>query len=682
MRSAGRSAIFTSCINRCDTVETFPFDILQYVMPTRRPNGHPKNRQKRYADIICTFDIESTNLDEYKQAIMYHWQACIDGMICVGRTWEEFQTFLDEIDRYLPKGLTIVFYVHNLGYEFQFLRAVHDFTEDEVFCLSGRKVAKCEIGPRFEFRCSYVLTNMSLREFLHKMGVEHQKTELDYAQRRFPWTPLTDKELEYCIIDVLGLYEALRKMFKADGNTIADVPLTSTGYVRTDFKRAMRQGGFLPMVHDCAPSYEVYLALRRAFRGGNTHANRCYTGVILENITSFDRASSYPDVLVNMPYPVKPFVRDYTTDPDKLLDGFPYVMCIDFFDIDLQDPFYGCPYLSIHKCYNLTGAINDNGRVVRAKRFQTWLTDIDFQIVKEQYKWSRAVITSCYRSEYGLLPSAMKAVTMDYYERKTKLKGVDGQEVYYMKAKNKLNSIYGMCATNPVRTSLVFNGKDFNVKEVNEEEELKKANKKSFTVFAWGCWCTAWARYWLERAIRLCGHKFVYCDTDSVKFIGEVDFTSLNAEIQAISEKHGAYADDPAGNRHYLGVYECESKKDDKGRYLPTYKRFCTLGAKKYAYEDQDGKLHITIAGVSKGGAAELGKLENFKDGFVFHDSGGMEAVYNDQWGEPIVIDGHELSIPPNIYLSNGEYTLGLTLEYKRLFHLTQEEFDKIMKSR
>lgn len=672
MKSADRSAIFTSCTNRCDTVETFPFDILQYVRPTRRPNGHPKNRQKRYADIICTFDIESTNLDEYKQAIMYHWQACIDGMICVGRTWGEFQTFLNEIDRYLPRGLTIVFYVHNLGYEFQFLRAVHNFTEDEVFCLSGRKVAKCEIGSRFEFRCSYVLTNMSLREFLHKMGVDHQKTELDYAQRRFPWTPLTDKELEYCIIDVLGLYEALRKMFKADGNTIADVPLTSTGYVRTDFKRAMRQGGFLPMVHDCAPSYDVYLALRRAFRGGNTHANRCYTGVILENVTSYDRASSYPDVLVNMPYPVKPFARDYTTDTNMLLPGFPYVMCIDFFDVDLQDPFYGCPYLSIHKCYNLTGAVNDNGRVIRAKRFQTWLTDIDFQIVKDQYKWSRAVITSCYRSEYGLLPSAMKAVTMDYYERKTKLKGVDGQEVYYMKAKNKLNSIYGMCATNPVRTSLVFNGTDFNVKEVNEEEELKKANKKSFTVFAWGCWCTAWARYWLERAIRLCGHKFVYCDTDSVKYIGDVDFSDLNKEIQAQSERHKAYADDPAGRRHYLGVYEHDA----------TYKRFCTLGAKKYAYEDQDGKLHITIAGVSKGGAAELGKLENFQDGFVFHESGGMEAVYNDQWGEPIIIDGHKLSIPPNIYLSNGEYTLGLTLEYKRLFHLTQEEFDKIMKSR
>lgn len=670
--SAALSPIFTRCLNRCDSVDSFPYDILQYVGATKHANGHPKKHRKQYADIICTFDIESTNLDDIKQAVMYHWQACIDGLICVGRTWEEFQTFLDRLDENLPDGLCLVFYVHNLGYEFQFLRAIHDFTEDEVFCITGRKVAKCEIGSRFEFRCSYVLTNMSLREFLKKMGVEHQKTELDYSVQRFPWTPLSEKELEYCIIDVLGLYEALRKMFKTDHNTLADVPLTSTGYVRKDFKAAMRKGGYIPLVHRCAPSYDVYLALRRAFRGGNTHANRCYTGIILDNVDSYDRASSYPDVLVNMPYPIEPFQKDSVTDPADMLDGFPYVMCVDFFGMRLRDPFWGCPYLSIHKCYNLQGAVSDNGRVVEADRFQTWLTDIDFRIVQEEYVWDRAVITTCYRSEYGFLPKAMKEVTMEYYERKTKLKGVSGQEVYYMKSKNKLNSIYGMCATNPVRTSMIFNGRDFEVKQVNEQEELEKANKKSFTVFAWGCWCTAWARYWLEQAIKLCGNKFVYCDTDSVKFVGHVDFSELNRQIQEQSERHGAYADDPAGQRHYLGVYEHDAK----------YKRFVTLGAKKYAYEDDTG-LHITIAGVSKSGAAELGCLENFKDGFIFHESGGMEAIYNDEWmDKPLEIDGHVLPVSPNIYLSKGEYTLGITLEYKRLFHLTQEQFDKIIKSR
>ena len=157
-----------------------------------------------------------------------------------------------------------------------------------------------------------------------------------------------------------------------------------------------------------------------------------------------------------------------------------------------------------------------------------------------------------------------------------------------------------------------------------------------------------------------------------MKYVGTVDFSELNREIRERSERHGAYADDPAGVRHYLGVYEHDA----------TYKRFVTLGAKKYAYEDDKG-LHITISGVSKSGAAEMGCLENFKEGFIFRESAGMEAFYNDVWmEEPLIIDGHELTISPNIYLSSSQYRLGLTTDYKWLFRLTQEQFDKILKSR
>ena len=99
-----------------NNVETFPYDLLEFVPTTKYANGHPSAHRKRYADIICTFDIESTNLDEIRQSVMYHWQACIDGLVCVGRTWEEFKKFLKGCDDNLPKGLCMVFYVHNLGY--------------------------------------------------------------------------------------------------------------------------------------------------------------------------------------------------------------------------------------------------------------------------------------------------------------------------------------------------------------------------------------------------------------------------------------------------------------------------------------------------------------------------------------------------------------------------------------
>ncbi len=430
-----------------DTVDTFPFDILQYVIPCRRANGRPSSFSQKYADIICTFDIETTALDDIKQSIMYHWQACIDGLVCVGRTWEEYQIFLDQCDKYLPKGLTLIQWVHNLSYEFQFLRAVHDFQPDEVFCLTGRKIARCSIGKRFEYRCSFCLTNMSLREFLNKMKVEHKKTEMDYSIKRYSWTPISPQDLEYCIMDVLGLYEALKISFSADGLPLTEVPMTSTGYVRKRFKAEMRKGGFMPLVHECAPDYEVYKMIRRAFRGGNTHANRYYTGVIMDNVSSWDRSSSYPDCLVNYPYPVKPFIKQRTTSIEDLLPGFPYLLEIEFTDLELRDPFIGCPYLPTHKCYNyedddgylfpLTGAINDNGRVISAvgRSFIHFCTNIDLDIIKQQYKWSSARIIKCYRSEYGMLPKALIDTTMSYYQDKTQLKGVEDQEVLYVKSK-------------------------------------------------------------------------------------------------------------------------------------------------------------------------------------------------------------------------------------------------------
>ena len=104
-----------------------------------------------------------------------------------------------------------------------------------------------------------------------------------------------------------------------------------------------------------------------------------------------------------------------------------------------------------------------------------------------------------------------------------------------------------------------------------------------------------------------------------------------------------------------MGVYE------DDG----LYKRFKTMGAKKYAYEDEDGSLHITIAGVNKKeGAAELGCLENMKEGFTFVKAGGTESVYNDNIAMITESDGRIIHITDNVVIRPSTYTLGLTAEY------------------
>ena len=195
-------------------------------------------------------------------------------------------------------------------------------------------------------------------------------------------------------------------------------------------------------------------------------------------------------------------------------------------------------------------------------------------------------------------------------------------------------------------------------------------------------YCTALARYRLFEGIRLvtAGQKkkgdefsdFVYCDTDSVKYIGNVDWRAYNEQRIRDSEENGAYATDQNGVIHYMGVYEQEHSMD----------KFRTCGSKKYAYLIGD-KLTVTIAGVDKkrGGKelAEKGGIDALKDGFVFKDAGGLMAKYNDfppeEW---IIRDNHLLHITSNCYLTDGEYTMGTLELYKRILCMSRIDLDRI----
>ena len=118
--------------------------------------------------------------------------------------------------------------------------------------------------------------------------------------------------------------------------------------------------------------------------------------------------------------------------------------------------------------------------------------------------------------------------------------------------------------------------------------------------YQWGVWCTAYSRQMLFKGLALVSanqdeeddDRFsdaVYWDTDSVKYLGNADWTPFNEARKQKSIESGAYATDKHGVTHYMGVFEGEG----------TYDKFRSCGAKKYAYE-KNGKLSVTIAGVNK----------------------------------------------------------------------------------
>ena len=134
----------------------------------------------RYKDVIMSFDIETTQYHELKQSFMYLWQFCIGTEIVVtGRTWTQFKNFLLLLESTLKENERYMIYVHNLPYEMQFLTGIFDFDMSETFAIDVRKIIKTCLAGKFEFRCSYALTNMSLAQFTEKMDVAHKKLSGD-----------------------------------------------------------------------------------------------------------------------------------------------------------------------------------------------------------------------------------------------------------------------------------------------------------------------------------------------------------------------------------------------------------------------------------------------------------------------------------------------------------------------
>lgn len=667
-------------------VYDFDYSIISKAGKVKRKKG--SRNKKNYKNLVCAFDIETTRIKEIEQSVMYIWQFQVDEKVTViGRTWREFDYFMRAIASDLEDMEYIVVYVHNLSFEFQFLSGIYPFSKEEVFALDKRKVCKCEMFEHFEFRCSYIQTNMSLEAFTEKMNVKHKKLvgDLDYNIERYSYTPLTNEELAYCINDVQGLVEAIKTEMQNDGDTLYTIPLTSTGYVRRDVKKALEGNRW---IKDILPDFDVYQVAREAFRGGNTHANRFYAGWILEGVHSADRSSSYPGVQCNRAYPVTRFHKISKPVPDaaQIIDMMKrrekaILLRVSFKGLTLNDYSWGCPYLAKDKCRSIVNGAYDNGRILSADYLETSITDVDLRIIVEEYRVNEIVPIEVYTARYGRLPQPMIETICSYYHKKTELKGLPGQEYQYMKSKNKQNSIFGMTAQDPVKESILYQDGEFTIDTSKTKKELlEEFMKRAFIPYTWGVWCTAWARYELERGMRIVseqGGTFIYCDTDSVKYLGNVDFTKYNKEKMTLSKQNGAWATDPQGIDHYMEVYEQEKDAD----------RFITWGAKKYAYES-DGKLKITVAGVpKKAGAEELkrkGGLDALKPGFVFSDCGKLETVYNDK---PEITkyknkDGETIEITKNVVLRPTTYALGITKEYEDILQdaLLYNQSVKILK--
>lgn len=662
-------------------------DILYQDLKEWRPDIFPEDitaESDQLLKIIEVFDNNTPQQEDFRPfAFMYHWQFCLDDEVVFGRTWEEFTTLLKALEKNLNLSVNnrLVVWVHNLSFEWQFMRNFLEF--EEGFFLEERRPAKILTKGGIEFRCSYILSNMALGKFCqNEIGVKHYKldgNEFDYSLFRLPTTPLSEYEEGYCYNDVRGLCECIKSRLNAD--TLASIPLTSTGYVRRELRCNVRNNKKNRQYFiNSALDPHLYTLCRESFRGGDTHANAERADQININAWGQDIKSSYPaQIVIESGYPFSAFAKmSIATYLNNDMSGYALLIKVAFFNIryDHKGKYYcGMPYIALAKCNKFSAKkVIDNGRVLYAEFLELTLTNIDLDIIKKEYVFDDIKIGEIWASKTAHLSKEIRDTTMDYFRRKTLLDGDPEHKYEYMKSKNRLNSIFGCMVMRIDQTMVRWDP----VKKIYTDDtpDLQEAlakfykSRNNFLQYQQGLFITAFARKQLREMLWTVGRDAIYCDTDSIKGVGDHrhEFEEMNKKRIKLAEDCGAIAEDKHGNPYYLGVWENETIPIEEGG-PGLYEEFKTLGAKKYVYK-QNGKIKSTIAGVSKKAGAAYFKehgVDGLKRDAVITESGHLTAYYNDDEVHTLIIDHVKFTSSSNVALVNNTYKIGVTEEYSDL---------------
>ena len=662
-----------------------------------------------------------------KRAVMYVWQLAINGRVIIGRTWNEFLSVLNEITSYfhLNSSKRMIIFVHNLSYEFGFIKDL--FKWEKVFAITSRKPIYALTTTGIEFRCSYLLSNLSLAnvgESLNKYKVKKMVGDLDYEKVRHSQTPLTKKEIQYCIHDVLVVSAYIKECIEAEGNDITKLPLTATGYCRRYVRKCCLGGesklertNQFKHYHDFISHLTIsglqeYNLMHRAFAGGFCHTSSLISGKTLFNVASYDLTSAYPGAMtMESGYPMSKGKKVNITSYKDLHHYMNLYCCIfDCTFINLRPKVLNENYISVSKCYGLDyKPMNDkerqklnyvisNGRLVSGDKVSITITEVDYGIIERMYDWDELYIGECYIYKRGRLPKEIVMAILTLYNDKTKLKGVEGKEDFYTKSKQLLNACYGMICTQIIQPVNSYDNKlGWVVDKKDPEKELKRYNKskKRFLFYPWAIYITAFVRQTILNAIiEGFGDDYCYSDTDSIKAINsekhEWYIDAYNKMVEEKQKQTAEYYNIPfemfkpktiKGKEKLLGVFENETSD---GKWLA----FKSLGAKRYMYLTHDRKLVLTVSGVNKKVATpyiikKYGKYGIFKhfnkDLIIPEDhTGKLTHYYLDSPMQGTVMDylgnSIEYESKSGIYMEKTSYSFSIESSYLSYLRSLQDK--------
>ena len=632
----------------------FNYNLLSSV-PTNKLRG--KNSDTTYNNCIIMLDTETSKERQNRQVIengklkyetvrnyIVAWSIAImvDHNIIAGIYGNNPIECVEAIDaiQHAMQGDKTVMYIHNLSYDWVFLRK---------FLLNkfGSPIRQLQTKPHypimFEFlnglilRDSLILAQKKLEKWADDLNVEHKKAvgKWQYDKIRTQKEVFNPDEVIYIMNDVYAGVECIDITIALTHSiSVYYLPYTATGIVRKQFKKIGQQYRAHNRYLSMLLTYQQYKQMLRTYHGGYVHANRFFAGILIDEviIMCFDFNSSYPFCMLAYKFPMEKFAHLDDKPISFILDNAEdYAFMFKLIIADHVEVDRNCvmPYLQLSKCETALNPVLDNGRILAADYIEINLTEIDLEIIAAQYNIKRHICTDINFAKKAYLPRWFTDEIYKLYYNKCVLKGVD--DLNYMLEKGKLNSSYGMCVQKVLR-DLIEEKFDTGINNitVQDDEELyiKECNKYGMVLpYQWGVWVTAYACRNLF-TLGSYAETWLYSDTDSVY--------GINFDL----EKIAAYNDncrrllelnsyDPIvynGKEFCLGVAVCDEHDD-------VFKEFKTLGAKKYVCRKMDDTIKLTVAGVPKKAGAKClnNDLNNFDVGFIFkgEDTGKLTHTYN-----------------------------------------------------
>lgn len=603
---------------------------------------YDRKRDLYTCDDILVFDIETTSawldcdgnihsqtdikdeeeLDGYKPiTLTYLWGFGINDIYFYGRDQKSFLEVLE----WLPEGYQYYIYIHNSGFELMSLMNILTYQESIIRIAYKPIIYWFKEYPYIIFRCSWQLTQMSLREWGSILGLPKSQ-DLDYEIIRTPETKLKEYELDYSLRDLQIMTVGLTE-YKHKYKHVAYIPITQTGCIRRKIKNLLlRNRGWVWKCRNMFPrDTEEMDIFTNAYWGGIVQASRYYINQTLHNVEGWDIDSAYIYALCCKKFPLTPFRRDYYTknDPEKL-----YIMRIQ---IDGIRSLSNLPYISISKCQTRVEAVAPNGRLMKADRITLVCTSVDFEIIKKLYKYDKLRVLQCWSSYMDYLPVELIKFMLELHRDKTILKNQENKKIQYSTIKKELNGIGGMMATAPVINPLQYSTRHLDqsiwkkkiLTTYEVDSILKEEKPKAFLCLPHAAFMTAYTRECIIEAMLGEEEKVeniknvAYVDTDGYKCLDKRNHEWYNQKIEANILKVAQDLDLPVsdfmpndvnGIPHMLGKIEKEY----------TAEEFRMLGGKQYCIR-LEGKLKMTCSGINPEAVVCLNDdIENFKTGFTF----------------------------------------------------------------